>query len=121
MEVRRLSAVPELHLRQIARWCDRHIPPDLTDQVRVDYRVRGRTITIIEQRPPLLAELGPDWTEIRVAQLRYTPPPPMGGQWTLFWSDSNNRWHPLPDVPPASGPGPLLSTIEANPHGVFWG
>ncbi len=116
-----MSAVPELHLRQVARWCDRHAPARLRDQLRIEYHIRGRTITIVESRPPLLPELGPDWSETRVAQLRYLPPPPDAGLWTLYWSDSNNRWHPLADVPPASGPGPLLSTIEANPHGVFWG
>jgi hypothetical protein len=115
-----LSAVPELQLRQIARWCDRRVPNQLRDQVRVEYRLRGRNITIVECRPPFMPELGPDWTETRVAQLRYTPPPPDGGEWTLHWSDSHNRWHPAPDVPAASGPGPLLATIESNPHGIFW-
>lgn len=116
-----VPGVPDLHLRQIARWCDRRVPAGLREELRVEYRLRGHNVTIVECRPPFLEELGPDWTELRVAQLRYLPPPPTGGQWTLYWADRNDRWHPLPDLPPASGPGPLLATIDANPHGVFWG
>jgi hypothetical protein len=42
------AAVPELHLHQITRWCQQRVPAQVRDQVRVEYRVRGRTVTIVE-------------------------------------------------------------------------
>jgi Protein of unknown function (DUF3024) len=115
------AAVPELHLHQITRWCQRRIPAPLQDQVRVEHRVRGRTVTIVEQRPPWSSTLGPEWTTMPIAQLRYAPPPPAGGRWRLYWADRNSRWHLMDDVAPATTPAPLLAELDADPTGIFWG
>jgi hypothetical protein len=57
----------------------------------------------------------------RLAQLRYTPPPPVGGRWRLYWADRNGRWHPLEGIPPAATPAPLLAHIDTDPIGILWG
>ena len=72
------ATIPELHLHQISRWCQQRIPAPLRDQVRVEHRVRGRTVTVVEQRPPWSPALGPEWTTMAIAQLRYSPSPPAG-------------------------------------------
>jgi hypothetical protein len=72
------AAIPELHLHQITRWCQQRIPAPLQDQVRVEHRVRGRTVTILELRPPWSSMLGPEWTTMPIAQLRYAHPHPPG-------------------------------------------
>jgi hypothetical protein len=115
------AAIPELHLHQIARWCQQRIPASLRDQVSVEHRVRGRTVTIVERRPPWSPALGPEWTTMAIAQLRHTPPPPVGGSWRLYWADRNRRWHLMDDVEPAATPAPLLAELDADPTGIFWG
>jgi hypothetical protein len=117
-----LLAVPELHLRQIARYCEQRVPAQARDQVQVSSRIRGRSVTIVECRRPWRADLGPKWSSRPVAQLRWMPSPEAGdeGSWRLYWADRNNRWHLVPDVAPAGAPGPLLDFIDRHPA-AFWG
>ena len=117
-----MPAVPELHLRQIARYCQQRVPEHARDQVQVSSRIRGRSVTIVERRSPWRVDLGPEWTSRPVAQLRWTSSPDAGGEgsWRLYWPDRNNRWHLVPDVPPAGAPGPLLAFIDRHPA-EFWG
>ena len=115
-------AVPELHLRQIVRYCEQLVPERARDRVQVSFRIRGRSVTIVERRPPWRADFGPEWSSRPVAQLRWTPSPDAGdgGSWRLYWADRNNRWHLVPDVAPAGAPGPLLDFIDRHPA-AFWG
>ena len=117
-----MLAIPELHLRQIARYCEQRVPEHARDRVQVSYRIRGRGVTIVERRPPWRADCGPEWSSRPVAQLRWTPSPHAGdeGSWRLYWADRNNRWHLVPDVAPAGAPGPLLDFIDRHPA-AFWG
>lgn len=107
-------AVPDIHLRQIARWCERRIPQRARDQVRVEHTVRGSTVTIVEARAPWREDLGPEWTRRPVAQLRHD-----GARWRLYRPDRNTRWHPLQDVAAEISPAPLLEVID-EPGRAFW-
>jgi hypothetical protein len=98
------AVISELHLDQIRRWCQQRIPASLEDEIQVEHRVRGRTVTIVERRPPWSPALGSEWTTMPIAQLRYAPPPPAGGRWRLYWADRNHRWHLMDDVAPAATP-----------------
>ena len=115
------AAIPELHLHQISRWCQQRVPAQVRDQVQVEPRVRGCTVTIVERRPPWRPGLGPEWTTMAIAQLRYSPPPPAGGRWRLYWADRNTHWHLMDDVAAAITPAPLLAELDADPTGIFWG
>jgi hypothetical protein len=112
-----MAGIPELALRQIERWCAQRVPEHLHDQVRVECRTRGRSVTIVECRAPWSPQAGPEWTEQKVAQLRLDE----FGIWSVRWADRNGRWLTYPDAPVASTPPPLLAEIERNPNGIFWG
>jgi len=116
-----LAERTQLHLHQISRWCQHRVLPQVRDQVSVEHQVQGRTVTIVERRPPWSPALGPEWTTMPVAQLRYAPPRPTGGRWRLYWADRNRRWHLLDDVLPAATPAPLLAELDTDPTGIFWG
>jgi hypothetical protein len=88
------AAIPELHLHQISRWCQQRVPAQVRDQASVEHRVRGRTVTIVERRPSWSPTVGPEWTTMAIAQLRYAPP---------------------------ATPAPLLAKLDADPTGIFWG
>ncbi|WP_186382859.1 DUF3024 domain-containing protein [Amycolatopsis rhizosphaerae] len=108
-------AVPETHLRQIARWCEQHVPEHARHQVRFEHTVRGSAVTILEVRAPWREDFGPDWTRRPVAQLRYD-----GSHWRLYWPDRNTRWHLIDDIPAQTSPGPLLSEMDV-PGRAFFG
>lgn len=111
----RMSPIPELLLRQIDRWCARTVPEHARKQVRLESRCRGRSVTVVEHRAPSGDEAEPDWTERRIAQLRYGT----DGQWSLYSPDRGGRWRQVPGVPTASAPVPLLEEIDNNTGGAF--
>ena len=82
--------------------------------------MRGRTVTILELRPPWSSMLGPEWTTVPIAQLRYAPPPPARGRWQLYWADRNSRWHRYQDLDPGTAQV-LLDEIDQDPTCIFWG
>lgn len=112
-----MAAIPELALRQIERWCAQRVPERVLDQVRVECRARGRTVTILECRAPWSPEGGAEWTEQKIAQLRLDE----HGIWSVRWADRHGKWLTYPDAPVASTPPPLLAEIDRNPDGIFWG
>jgi len=107
-------ALPDTHLRQIARWCERKVPEQARHKVRVEHAVRGSNVTILERRAPWRTDFEPEWTKQPVAQLRYD-----GSVWRLYWPDRNTRWHLLEDVPAHTSPAALLDVID-EPNRAFW-
>ena len=52
-------------------FCANQIPQHAKDEVRLEHSVRGGSITIVERRAPWKPEYGPEWSSLKVAQLRY--------------------------------------------------
>lgn len=113
-----MTVLSELELIRIRRYVAARVPARLAAQVRMEVVVRSTSVTIVESRPPWKADLGPEWTRIPIAQLRYDPPV---AHWTLYWRDCNLRWHRYDRIRPASHVDPLLAEIEADPSAIFWG
>jgi hypothetical protein len=112
------SVERDVALRHVALFCANSVPDEMREQVRIEYTIRGDRITILEYRPPWSALVGPEWTSMKIAQLRYDAD---AGTWTLFAADRNTRWFLYNDIPPASDVGPLLAEIGEDPTGIFWG
>lgn len=110
--------VPEQAMRQVEKYCASRVPEGLEDEIKVEASRRGKTITIAECRPPWKPELGPEWSEIKLAQLRFDDE---SGTWSLYCSDSNGRWWKYDRIGPAQEVTPLLKEIDADPTGIFWG
>ena len=99
-------------------YCESRVPKDLRDELRIECTRRGKSITIVERRPPWKPDLDSEWRETKVAQLRYED---SAGTWSLHCSDSGGRWHVFDDARPSRTVGPLLAVVEADPTGIFWG
>jgi hypothetical protein len=100
-------------------FCGSRVPSDLRDQIRIEYSRRGKSITIVERRPPWNPEEpGAEWTTMRIAQLRYDA---STDTWSLYSPDSNDRWWLYQPLAPTPVVGPLLSEIDRDPTGIFWG
>jgi hypothetical protein len=42
-------------------------------------------------------------------------------EWRLFWRDRNSKWHAYHEAPPAARFEDLLTEVDADPTGIFWG
>jgi hypothetical protein len=110
------SHPPETDIARVRRYCQRRVPPHAREQVRLETVVRGSAITIIERRAPWRDDFGPEWSRLKIAQLRYDH-----GAWTLHWADRNGRWVRYPDLEPSPRLDDLLTEIDRDAAGAFWG
>jgi Protein of unknown function (DUF3024) len=114
----RTDLVPELDLARIRRYCAARIPAHVADLVRLEIEVEGRSVTIVERRPPWSSSMGPEWSRVPIARLRFTK---SRGEWTLYWCDRNLRFHEYLYIDPSPDVGTLLAEIDADPTTIFWG
>ena len=105
-------------MRTVEAYCESRVPEDLRQEIRIKCTRRGKSITIVERRPPWNPDLSSEWSEVKVAQLRHDD---SAGTWSLHCSDSNARWHVFDQARPSRTVEPLLAMIEADPTGIFWG
>jgi hypothetical protein len=110
------SRPPETDIARVRRYCQRRVPPHACEQVRLEIVVRGSAITIIERRAPWRDDFGPEWSRLNIARLRYD-----NGAWILDWADRNGRWRRYPDLEPSPRLVDLLTEIDRDTAGAFWG
>ncbi len=103
---------------KVAAFCERRVPAHVRDKVRLEHTVRGNAITVIERRPPWREDFVPEWSSMKIAQLRYDA---TSRTWTLWWADRNGRWDRCWDVGETSDIDELLAEIDEDPTGIFWG
>lgn len=112
------AVLPELDLARIRRYCAQRVPARVSDKIRIELDVSGRSVTILECRPPWNPDFGTEWTRFPIARLRHFE---AQGVWVLYWRDSNLRWHIYRRIDPSPHVDPLLAEIEADPTCIFWG
>jgi hypothetical protein len=112
------EAIERETTKEVEAFCDGRVPAELQDEIRLKFSVRGNAITIVEQRPPWREDFGPDWSSVKVAQLRFEP---AAQAWALYCSDANVRWLRYSAAQPSNDIRPLLNEIDADPTGIFWG
>jgi hypothetical protein len=55
-----VTVIPELDLAKIRKYARRVVSPDIRDQIRMEVDIRGKTVTIVECRPPWREDFGPE-------------------------------------------------------------
>jgi hypothetical protein len=113
-------ALPELiHTiveSKLKAYCEKRVPPEVRDRVRLSYRFRGDSVILFEERPSFAESDA--WVEIPVAQFRFN----VGLQmWTLYCADRNSRWHKYWEIEPDKNFENLLREVDKDPTGIFWG
>jgi hypothetical protein len=103
-------------LRKVNDYCERRAPADVRGELRVEARVRGDKITIVERRAPWRADFGPDWSEGKVAQLAYDQ---RSRTWELFAYDRNERRIVYPCLEPTRDLDAVLDELERDPICIF--
>lgn len=102
----------------VATYCATKIPSEHDDKIRLEYKVRGNTITIYERRPPWREDFGPEWTSMRICSMQWDP---VTRLWTLYARDRNDRRLDYPYLDPAPSVKPLLVELDDDPTCIFWG
>jgi len=102
--------------KKLADYCRSKVPPAVSDKLRLDFRIRGESVTLYESRP-FYAD-PKRWIDAAIAQFQYDL---AAGTWTLYWPDRNARWHRFADFEPTLNFERLLKTVDDDPTGVFWG
>ena len=110
--------VPELDLARIRRYCAGRVSAHIAHLVRLEIDVEGRSVTILECRPPWSPDMGPEWTRFPIARLRFIA---YRGEWTLYSRDQHLGFHRYLRIDPSSDVGTLLAEIDADPTMIFWG
>ncbi len=98
------------------RYCARRVPPAARAKVRVGYRIEGASVVLFEERPGFRAPH--DWHEMAVAKFTYVA---TRREWRLYCQHRDSRWHSYEAIPAASSLARLLSEVDADPTGIFWG
>jgi len=97
-------------------YCEKRVPPELMDQVRLGFRIKGNSVTLFEEQPAFLKPN--EWVEIKIAQFRFNL---KTNEWTLYCADRNSRWHGYWDLEPSKNFDDLLQEVDEDPAGIFWG
>ena len=100
----------------LVAYCEKRVPPEVRDKVRVLFRIKGESVTLLESRPSFVDRT--HWIDTVVAQFRRSP---KTGNWVLYCADRNSKWHLYEYLRPKKTLRPLLAEVDRDPTGIFWG
>ncbi len=103
--------------KKVGEFCEKRVPLHVRHKVNLSYKVRGDSITIIENRPPWRKELT-EWTHSKIAQFRYNG---KKNTWTLYCADRNSKWRAYKVLPPVGDMDKVFEAIDRDSTGIFWG
>lgn len=101
---------------ELSSYCEQRVPLHVRNQVKLTYRIKGNSVTLIEQRRSFQDRS--TWIEIPISQFRYNPDK---STWTLYCADSNSKWHEYLPLKPSKDFNDLLAEVERDPTHIFWG
>jgi hypothetical protein len=110
-----LAATDLVRIREL---CDARVPPEASDQVRVEIEQERQAVNIIECRPPWREDYGPEWSRLPIARLRYVATKSL---WTLYYHRHTGRWERYPLLGPSRRLADLLNEGAEDPICLFWG
>jgi Protein of unknown function (DUF3024) len=99
----------------IEAFCREHSAAGGTDQPRYTYKFDTNAAILVEERPSFVNANA--WTSKDVAKFRYSE---ARNTWTLYWRDTNDKWHRVSNVEAEKEIERLLKVVVSDPLGVFW-
>ncbi len=115
IETMPISEIERRKAEKVLRaYCAERTDPLLQDQLQIVHRLEGNYAYISERRPHWQ-----DSSIIRdhdIAKFRFVV---KRRAWTLYWRDSNLKWHVFPDCAPAQDIAELLPVVDSEP--IFYG
>jgi hypothetical protein len=102
--------------KDITAYCEEKVPLNIRDKVRLGYKIRGNSITLLEIRPHY--SIKNKLMEESIAKIKYLPET---NQWQLFNQDRNLRWQKYLNFAPYKKFSKVLEEIDRDPTCIFWG
>jgi hypothetical protein len=99
----------------LAEFCKQNSSEAVADQSRYEFEILENHALLVERRAGFLSHL--EWTTVPVAKFRYSPAKLV---WSLYWPDTNERWHRLSNSKAAKDIRTLLAAVKSDTSGVFW-
>ncbi len=104
-------------IRRVVRdFCERRVPQEVRDQVRLLYTVEGQNVIICESRPNWRDPS--KWQEADVAKLRYVA---VSDEWKLYWKRASGKWWPYKTRTRSTTLSAMLTEIDGDEYGCFFG
>jgi hypothetical protein len=97
----------------LSEYIEQKVPKHIRNQVKLNYKVRGSNVTLIEERPAFKSD---KWVELDIAQFRLEQ-----NKWIVYWRDSKNKWHFVEDITPDEDFEKQLKIVDIDNSGIFWG
>lgn len=99
----------------LQEFCAQSSSADVAETSRLEYEIAENHVVLIERRPSFLNHL--EWTSLPKAKFRYSPAKEV---WSLYWPDTNQRWHRLSSAKTDKDIRVLLKAVATDTSGVFW-
>lgn len=113
-------ALNEFNLAKVSKvvggFCSNRIPVSLSDNIKLDYSIRGNFVTLFECRRIHLEPT--KWSESKIAQFRYDIENKL---WTLYWWRHTGKWYQYDYLEPNIDLQVLVDEVSKDPIGIFWG
>jgi len=97
-------------------YCEATVPQRVRDKVRLSFRIEGNVIDLFEVRPRF--RVPRQWQEEGVARFRYVQSRRV---WRLYCQYRDLRWHEYEPHFEARSFDELLTEVDQDPTGIFWG
>ncbi|MBB6690455.1 DUF3024 domain-containing protein [Cohnella xylanilytica] len=94
-------------------YVEQKVPKHVRDQMRLNFKIRGNNVTLVEERPAFRSE---QWVELDRAQFRLDE-----NKWKVYWRDSRNKWHWIEEIAPDEDFEKQLRIVDQDQTGLFWG
>lgn len=115
-----MRSIPDDVLKQAEQilddFCQKEIPLEVQDKLRLGHLTKGMTITLLSFRP--MWNNPSEWRGAGVARFRYTK---KTGLWSLYQIMSNGKWTRYPQLEPQEDFQVLMNEVDADPTCIFWG
>lgn len=112
--------LPELTQKRIEsslnEFCEKRVPQHVRSKVFLSFEFRGNSVTLMENR--VVWNDDSRWTKSPVAQFRLDTD---SGKWTLYCCDRNSKWHLYDLTGPSVDFQKLVTEVDRDPTGIFWG
>ncbi|MBC8386302.1 MAG: DUF3024 domain-containing protein [Gammaproteobacteria bacterium] len=111
----------EFELKRIEKELDKFLekrrpPADIRNEVDINYRIDGQSITILEIRP--------NWRDpsiIHEMPLARTTYVKSKNIWKVFWQRADMDWHSYKPTPVVKSVEEFLQLVDADLHHCFFG
>ena len=113
-------AFSEIELKRIdnlvGEMCRRRSPAHIRDQLRFEYEIDRHSVIMWEVRP--VWNNPSQETRMGVAKFRYSR---STNKWKLYWMRADLKWHAYNTDRNTSDLDALVSEVEHDQHGAFFG